>query len=74
MSQSAVTEILRRAKTDAKFRAMLLADPAKVLSKYDLTRVEIKMIRALDEDDLLDDGKNSGTQSLHGGFIPGGGG
>jgi hypothetical protein len=73
MSQSAVAEILQRAKINEKFRKMLLAEPMDILSRFDLTKVEIDMIRALTEKELVDDGEG-GTNDYRGGFIPGGGG
>ena len=46
MSQEAREAIVDRAMSDAKFRALLMSDPAAALSAYDLTPEERAMFQS----------------------------
>ena len=46
MSQEARDAIVDRAMSDAKFRALLLSDPAAALASYDLTAEERGMFQS----------------------------
>jgi hypothetical protein len=47
-----VKEVLERAIADQDFARKLLDDPDAALAGYDLTEVQLLLLRSLDEDDL----------------------
>jgi len=51
-SQSQVKEVLERAIADPDFAKKLLDDPDAALDGYDLSEVQLLLLRSLDEDDL----------------------
>ncbi|WP_432994602.1 Os1348 family NHLP clan protein [Dactylosporangium sp. CA-233914] len=51
-AQSQVKEVLERAVADPGFARQLLDDPDTALEGYDLTEVQLLLLRSLDEEDL----------------------
>ena len=49
---SQVKEVLERAVADPAFAQQLLDDPDTALAGYDLTEVQLLLLRSLDEEDL----------------------
>ena len=54
MSQEKMVEIIKRAVTDANFRALLAKDPHRALSAYELTQDEVETIRQSLAEDQVD--------------------
>jgi hypothetical protein len=50
--RSQVKEVLERSINDEKFRRQLLDDPDAALAGYELSEVQIMLLRSLDESDL----------------------
>jgi hypothetical protein len=51
-SQSQVKEVLERAIADPEFARLLLDDPDAALAGYELSDVQLLLLRSLDEEDL----------------------
>jgi hypothetical protein len=54
MSQDAVSQIIGRAVTDAKFRELLFSNPEQALQGYDLSADEVEALESLKQEDLED--------------------
>ena len=52
MSQEAVQQIIGKAVTDEKFRALLLSNPDEALADFDLTDEEKETLRNLDVEQI----------------------
>jgi hypothetical protein len=50
--QSQIQDVLERAVTDPAFGRQLLDDPDSALADYQLTEVQLLLLRSLDEEDL----------------------